>query len=547
MRKLLLFITLFMTFSAISKAQKTEIRAVWLTTIGGIDWPHSYAQSAPSIARQQQEFCDILDQLAKANINTVLLQTRVRGTTIFPSMYEPWDGCLSGKPGMSPGYDALEFAIKECHKRGMKLHAWVVSIPLGLWNGAGCRNLRNSQPKLVKKIGDHGFMNPEASGVSNYLASFCRDIVSRYDVDGIHLDYIRYPDEWKKIKDKNVARDNITRIVRAVHREVKALKPWVMLSCSPVGKYADTMRSWSHGWNARDVVCQDVALWMREGLMDAIFPMMYFRDKNFYPFAIDWQERSNGRIVAPGLGTYFLHPREGNWQLRDITRELHVLRQYGMGNCQFRSKFFTDNTKGIYTYYKEGFATGPSLQPAMTWYGVPKPHAPQSLTVSQNGEGAVVLKWEKVDGMTYNVYGSSVNPVCTDSAECLLAGALDADYVVIPKNGSLTYFAVTATDRYGNESMAVQSVPEQIGSASSVRVGRGSLYVKDGKVDLSKADVANGNLVEVKSVMGNVVCKRVVSGKKINVANLPTGNYYLYVVNKKNYRHLLGNMSIPIE
>ena len=98
---------------------KYETRAVWLTTIGGIDWPHSYAQSAESIKKQKKELTDILDRLQKANINTVLLQTRVRGTVIYPSLYEPWDGCMSGHPGKSPGYDPLSFAISECHRRGM--------------------------------------------------------------------------------------------------------------------------------------------------------------------------------------------------------------------------------------------------------------------------------------------------------------------------------------------------------------------------------------------------------------------------------------------
>ncbi len=146
-------------FSVTAKAQtatfsgpqpKHEVRAVWLTTIGGLDWPHSYAQSARSIEKQKQEMRHILDRLQQAGINTVLLQTRIRATTIYPSQLEPWDGCLSGCPGKSPGYDALKFAIDECHRRGMELHAWVVAIPVGKWDGLGCRTLRRRYPKLIK-------------------------------------------------------------------------------------------------------------------------------------------------------------------------------------------------------------------------------------------------------------------------------------------------------------------------------------------------------------------------------------------------------------
>ena len=116
---------------------------------------------------------------------------------IYPSRYEPWDGCLSGFPGKSPGYDALEFAIDECHKRGMELHAWVVTIPVGKWNSLGCKRLRQKFPGLIRNITDEGYMNPEMPETAEYLATLCKEITEKYDIDGINLDYIRYPETWK--------------------------------------------------------------------------------------------------------------------------------------------------------------------------------------------------------------------------------------------------------------------------------------------------------------------------------------------------------------
>ena len=144
----LLYILLFQTLSA-----QEETRAVWVATIGGIDWPHNYARDAQTANRQKRDFTNMLDRLKQININTILLQTRVRGTVIYPSAYEPWDGCMSGVPGKSPGYDPLRFAIEECHKRGMELHAWVVTIPVGKWNALGCKQLRQKYPRLIQKIG----------------------------------------------------------------------------------------------------------------------------------------------------------------------------------------------------------------------------------------------------------------------------------------------------------------------------------------------------------------------------------------------------------
>lgn len=541
-----------------------EMRAVWLTTIGGIDWPRTYAHSQSTIRMQQEELCRILDQLQKANINTILLQTRIRATTIYPSTMEPWDACLTGHAGVSPGYDPLAFAIEECHKRGMQLHAWMVTIPAGKWNGAGCKNLRSTHPNLMKKIGDEGFINPESSGAADYLAALCRDVVSRYDIDGIHLDYIRYPDQWKHIRNKQQARDNITRIVRSIHREVKRLKPWVIISSSPVGKYADTRRASSHGWNARDIVCQDVAQWMSEGLMDAIFPMMYFKGNNFYPFAIDWQERNMGTIVAPGLGIYILHPREGNWSLADITRELYVTRQYGMGNCMFRSRFFTDNVKGIYSFYKDTFAPLPALRPAMTEYSHLKPSAPKGIKVSQKAGGEIVIIWDydnpntivnqydSGNSYTYNIYGSDTAPVDTRKAENLLAADYRRRSINIPNPGHVRYYAVTATDRYGNESAPIQSF-SQAGHTSARHThikGRTPLTVSDNKIFLDSDDAPAGSLVIVSTMFNTEVMLLVANRYKtdntyINVSSLPAGHYQIHLLTKKKYKHHLGTFCIP--
>ena len=128
-RTTILYILLAIVLTVKSQP-KYEVRAVWLTTIGGIDWPSSYAHDGMGIGQQQQQLCSMLDRLKAAGINTILLQSRVRATSIYPSDLEPWDGCLSGRPGVSPGYDALQFAIDECHRRGMELHAWVVTIPI---------------------------------------------------------------------------------------------------------------------------------------------------------------------------------------------------------------------------------------------------------------------------------------------------------------------------------------------------------------------------------------------------------------------------------
>ena len=170
---------------------------MWLATIGGIDWPRNKATDVRSTERQKQELCGILDKLKKANINVVILQTRIRGSVIYPSEIEPWDQAITGRSNVAPSYDPLEFAIEECHKRGMELHAWLVSIPLGTsqrQKAYGSKSIMRHHASLCKAVGGEMFMQPGKPETADYIAELCREIVARYDVDGISLDYIRYPE-----------------------------------------------------------------------------------------------------------------------------------------------------------------------------------------------------------------------------------------------------------------------------------------------------------------------------------------------------------------
>jgi yngK protein len=524
------------------KLPKREVRAVWLTTIGGLDWPHSYAQNELMAGRQKQELRDILDKLQRAGINTVLFQARVRGTVVYPSQLEPWDGCLSGVPGRSPGYDPLAFAIDECHKRGMELHAWVVTIPVGKWNALGCKTLRNKYPHLIKRIGEEGYMDPENTATATYLANFCKDITDRYDVDGIHLDYIRYPETWKINIAHDAARRNITAIVRAIGEKVKASKPWVKYSCSPIGKFSDLSRFASNGWNAYAKVCQDAQGWLRDGLMDALFPMMYFQGNHFFPFAIDWAEQSYGRMLVPGLGIYFMSPSEKNWSLDVITREMQVARQYGMGHAYFRSKFFTDNLKGIYTYAQRVFTPTLALPPAMTWENNKLPAPPSDLNTSEE-QGKAIISWRggrsanNSPYILYNVYASTSYPVDVTDAQNLIAMRYAKSRIVVSPRNAQMYFAVTSIDRYGNESQPLQTGKAAGGVKSELKM----LAYSDGKVSLPKsADATWGRVWVVETLQGQHVATLSSMADKLDVRSINDGVYVLRALNSKGVGHRLG-------
>ncbi len=476
---------------SISDCPKRELRAVWLTTLNGLDWPKTRATNSYARRQQQQELCNILDQLKALNINTILLQTRIRGSVIYPSSIEPWDVAITGSYGNGPGYDPLYFAIEEAHRRGMELHAWVVTIPCfkqAIGKRMGAKSVLRTHPELCRKHGDMYYLDPGMPGTADYLVSICHEIVSRYDIDGLHFDYIRYPEGASSFSDASTfrkyapigqtkaswRRDNITRIVRRIYEDTHRLKPWVKVSCSPVGKYADVTRYSSRGWNARDAVHQDAQGWLRDGIHDILFPMMYFDGNHFYPFAADWQEQSCERMIVPGLGIYFLHPKEKNWDLSVIQRQLHYLREQGLaGQCYFRSKFLTDNVKGLYDYLRDDYYAFPALPPACPWLDSVPPTAPTDITISILSDQTEELSWTPSTdnlegGVRYNVYTSQHWPVDITCSRNLVATQLSEPHFSYNRVAAFgRYFAITAIDRVGNESEATQVTEEQDNRPSS--------------------------------------------------------------------------------
>ena len=535
-RRLLFTIAILCALTAFAQVPKHELRAVWLTTVKNLDWPKTLAKSPADVQKQKAELCRILDKLQQANVNTVLLQTRVRAAVIYPSDIEPWDVCMTGTHGRNPGYDALQFAIDECHARGMECHAWLCTLPVGKWDAPACKAIRKRLPHLIYKIGDEGFMRPESPETADYLASIAREVVTRYDVDGIHLDYIRYPEQQAIRISGNEARSNITRIVRAIHDAVKSVKPYVKLSCSPIGKHADLRIQSSRGWNARDKVYQDAQEWMRTGLMDQLYPMMYFRGNNFYPFAVDWKEKEYGGAVAAGLGIYCLDRSEGNWPLEEIQRQLNTTRQLGLGHAYFRSQFFTDNTKGVYNLIANDIDRYPALIPPMrnknTHHSSPNTHHPTPITLSLSPH-YIVLSWDG-DAPLYNVYASRELPVNTDDARNLIAMRLTQKQLVL-ENTPLTRqmnYVVTAMDRFGNE-----SVPQQSAAVST----QNAFLPNDGKtLVVDTHELSNKDYFLIQTLQGTTVASRRAYRGHIDIADLPDGTYQLRSVNKKGVAHRIA-------
>lgn len=520
---------------------KYEYRAVWLTTIENLDWPRMKAATPADAETQKNELIAILDSLQGLGVNTVMLQTRVRGDVIYPSAIEPFSAVFTGVEGRSPGYDPLAFAIEECHKRGMQLHAWIVTLPLGKLahvRKAGRLSLRNRRPELCRVYKDSWYMEPGEPGTAEYLATLVGEIVSSYDVDGIHLDYIRYPDRPRNYPDgywyarygggRSLAdwrRDNITAIVRRIYNEVKRLKPWVCVSSAPLGKYADLAAYSSRGWNARETVYQDAQRWMEEGIIDALFPMLYFSGNNFYPFVRDWQENAHGRHIVPGIGLYRLLETEGDWEVDEILRQMLTSRSVGTaGTAMFRTRHLTGNIKNVAAGYRTACRL-PALVPPIAWSGKTPPEKPLSLCGARDG-AALRLAWNGVDEqpgdppVKYNIYASAGDTVDISDPENLVS-VLYADTVCMLEVSSLSAmaWAVTAVDAYGVESEPATWLEK--GFEPSMR--RDEFVLSD--------DLFWGTRVVLRDAVGALLYNGAYR-TRVGVRGLPPGCYRLEVVDR---------------
>ncbi len=465
MNRLPLFIIFFLCFSkniVASNPPATEIRAVWLTTHLGLDWPKSDTNAEV----QKRELIGILDNLQKNNFNTVIFQVRTRGEVLYKSNIEPMSSLIKG----SGNFDPLAFAIAETHKRGMECHAWFVTYPLGSnkhVNSLGAKSVVKKRPSITKKYKNDWYLDPGNPNTDEYLLSLVKEIVSNYDIDGIHFDYIRYPDNNGKFPDaathrlygkgkflNDWRRDNITRFVTKVYDWVKSKKPWVQVSSAPLGRYR-AINGKGGGWTAFETVYQDVGKWMKTGKQDAIFPMMYYKEGLFYPFVDDWVANANNRIVVPGLGAYQMI--ELGWSKNDIVNQIDYTREKNVyGQAFFRTENILSNTKGILNSLKEYYKY-PAKLPPLTWICDTIPARPIDLTAEKLPNGKLSLKWENGKNqkrVTYNVYRSLTEDFDVNKAENLLAVGLKepkfeySDYEM----ETAYYYYVTVSDSYHNES-----------------------------------------------------------------------------------------------
>lgn len=482
MRKIFSIILLLTALIPTPAQTKYEMRAVWLTTNWGLDWPSQPARTHQETINQQAELCNMLDSIASMGFNTVFFQARIRGEVFYNSELEPWSPLASGTAGKAPNYDPLSYAIEQCHKRGLECHAWLITIPTGSNKVAqrhGTSAVSAQQKHLCVALKGEYYFNPGLPGTAAYLAQLTGEIARHYDVDGIHLDYIRYPDEAGKFPDadtykryapigmtlKDWRMNNITHIVRTISTTVKAIDPTIMVSAATLGRYTSIEGREPITWACTEGASQDAIMWLDSAYCDFITPMLYYKGESYTPYLIDWCERteeSNG-IVA-GLGIYRMDKKEGNWSLGDISTQIAESRLYGAsGQGCFRARHLWQFPE-LAILLRDYFYTTPALVPPMRNIDAPSLAPIEQLYVHKDNE-STILSWQPVDGAKrYVVYASQNDSVnINDTSHILSTWPVDESnsdksqvtFVIPSATPNYHSFAVTAIDAYRRENTPV--------------------------------------------------------------------------------------------
>ncbi len=383
---------------------KYEFRAVWIASVENIDWP---SRKGLSVTEQKDEFIRILNMHQRNGMNAVIVQIRPVADAFYQSSYEPWSEYLTGKQGMPPVpyYDPLQFMIKETHRRGMEFHAWLnpYRAVFNIYSSSVASNhITRQHPDWFITYNKQKIFDPGNPAVINYVSNVVKDIVSRYDVDGIHMDdyFYPYPAAGKEFPDydsyrlygngmnkKDWRRSNCDSIIKKIHETIIAAKPMVKFGVSPFGVWRnqsmDANGSDTHaGISNYDDLYADVLTWLKQGWIDYAAPQLYWEIGHKlcdYQTLINWWgEHSYGKQIFIGHALY----RAGSsmaWRNKDeLPQEVELTRETPNidGSIYFSSKDFYRNPNGFNDSLRNHYYKTPAIVPPMSWIDTTAPPTP---------------------------------------------------------------------------------------------------------------------------------------------------------------------------
>ncbi|HAT61708.1 MAG TPA: hypothetical protein DCS83_04035 [Prevotella sp.] len=481
-----LFLLLMLLATIYSSAQnKREFRGAWIQCVNGQFQGLSTQEIQANLIYQ-------LDQLQRDGINAVIFQVRPECDALYASKYEPWSRFLTGIQGQAPApyWDPLQWMIEQCHKRGMELHAWINPFRAKTkgTNVLASNHIAMLHPERVFSYDNQLILNPGIPENRDYIYKIVQDIVSRYDIDGIHIDdyFYPYPVAGQQIPDSNQfrqhsngftniadwRRDNVNIFIKGLCELIHKTKPWVKFGVSPFGIYRNLKNaangSDTNGLQNYDDLYADVLMWVNNGWVDYTAPQLYWQIGHptaDYETLIKWWNlnASNrplyiGEDIERTCKYADLHSPGSNQLMAKY--KLHHEMNHVQGTVLWYSRLLADNYGNYASALHNNYWKYPALPPLMLFLDNKAPRKPRKMKPVWTSDG-YILFWQapkaKDWGDTterYVVYRFGKNEKLNINDPSKIVCITSEPIFKLPYlNGKTKYiYVVTALDRVGNES-----------------------------------------------------------------------------------------------
>jgi uncharacterized lipoprotein YddW (UPF0748 family) len=465
---------------------KREFRGAWMHTV------YQDQYSKKSTAELKRYLIGQLDSLQAAGINAILFQVRPSADAFYPSKLEPWSRFLTknGK-APSPYWDPLQFMIDESHKRGMELHAWL--NPYRASTSANEKlapgHIYHKEPwRFVTYKGDGKlYFDPGLPENRQFIEDVVMDIVSRYDVDGIHFDdyFYPYPAKGEDFPDDasykkygngmnraDWRRQNVDLLIEEIHELIVMEKPWVRFGISPFGiwrnKKSDPRGSDTNGLQNYDDLYADVLLWAQKGWIDYNLPQLYWELEHKRASSLTllewWNNNAFNRHMYIGQDVNNIMKHADLAPSTEATQLNHKIRLTReapnvQGNCWWPGYLITKNIGGVADSLANGMQSTIALVPEYPWISTEHPEAVTGVKLSGNK-----LSWHAPrtasainDAVRFVVYRFDNGNINLDDASAIVKVTNENSCTV---NAPGTY-VVTALNRVNNESQPSSPVTKK--------------------------------------------------------------------------------------
>ena len=472
-----------------SAQPKREMRGAWIQCVNG-QFQGLGTQKMQETLRYQ------LDELQKDGANVIIFQVRPECDALYESKLEPWSRFLTGQQGVAPSpyWDPLQWMITECHKRGMELHAWVnpYRAKTKTTTKLASNHIAVRNPMSCFAYDGLFILNPGLTENRNYICQVVKDIVSRYDVDGIHMDdyFYPYPVKGENIPDdeqfrqyNNGIRDigdwrryNVNLFIEQVYKTVHETKPWVKLGISPFGIYrnkkSSPIGSNTNGTQNYDDLYADILLWVNNGWLDYNVPQIYWEIGNKaadYETLIKWWNQYASKrplVIGEDVERTVKHADLKNPNTHQLPAKmlLHSQLPAVKGTVLWYAKAAVDNVGNYGTALRQYYWKTPALQPDMSFIEDKAPKKVRKVKPVWTADGYILFwtapTWSdwKDEPVKYVVYRFNKGEKVNIEDATKIVAITDRTYFKLPyENGKqkVTY-VVTALDRLQSESKPVK-------------------------------------------------------------------------------------------